>query len=441
MNPKYIKPIPKYIQKQILELDKKDCPTQKGLRFIAYLTKIQGELVKITVALRNKNKKTVLMKQVAIHGVDSPKCLVKDIEYCYLGLYAYKVGWFDEGIKYRYGIRPYYNDGKWYEVDRKYYNCYARIINLDYALKQKEYKYSAVDLFKPICPIGYLRLYKEFPQLEYLAKLGFHTLALSKMILRKIGKDKGFAKWLIKNKDRLKGINGYRVAPVIRAYNKGTDIDYEQNRYDILQSFRTCNYSFFTRDFVDKNKLIDYLIKTSTSISNYVDYYRACEYLNLDLTEDKNLFPHDFNRWHDIRIDEYKTAKALKDKQERAEFYANFENVAEKYLPLCGKTNGAYVVIIAHSPADLTREGEMLHHCVGTMGYGQKMVREESLIFFVRNIDSKDIPFITLEFSLKSKKILQCYGEHNSKPNDDVMAFINKKWLPQAKKQLNLLVA
>lgn len=223
-----IKPIPKYIEKKIRLLDKKNCTEQKGLRFYAYLTKIDKELVKITVALRNKTKKVVLLKQVAVHGVSSQDCYVKDLEYCYLGVYAYKVGWYEEGIKYKYDIRPYYNDGKWYSAPSKYYNVYATVVNLEYALKFKEFQYSAIELFKPICPIRYLRLYKEFPQLEMMAKFGFNTLATSRMILRKVGKDKKFAKWLIRNKDKLGGINSYNVTPVIKAYNNQTDVDYEQ---------------------------------------------------------------------------------------------------------------------------------------------------------------------------------------------------------------------
>ena len=51
MNSEHIKPIPKYIEKKIRALDLKKCPLQKGLRFYSYLTKIDGELVKITVAM------------------------------------------------------------------------------------------------------------------------------------------------------------------------------------------------------------------------------------------------------------------------------------------------------------------------------------------------------------------------------------------------------
>ena len=164
MEAKDIKPIPKYIEKRIRELDKMRCHKQTGLRFYSYLTTINKELVKITVAIRNKGKKTQLIKQVAVHGVYSDICLVRDLEYCYLGIYAYRVGWYDEGIKYRYGRRPFYNDGKWYSADFKYYNPYAEVVNLNFALKL--FPYSAVDILKPVCPIVYLRTYMKYPQAE-----------------------------------------------------------------------------------------------------------------------------------------------------------------------------------------------------------------------------------------------------------------------------------
>ena len=49
MNSEHIKPIPKYIEKKIRALDLKKCPLQKGLRFYSYLTKIDGDLNKLTI--------------------------------------------------------------------------------------------------------------------------------------------------------------------------------------------------------------------------------------------------------------------------------------------------------------------------------------------------------------------------------------------------------
>lgn len=168
------------------------------------------------------------------------------------------------------------------------------------------------------------------------------------------------------------------------------------------------------------------MAKQNIKFDIYNDYIKACLYLKLDMSLDKNKYPHNFKFWHDTRIDEYNTAKIMADKKEREELYKKFGVIACKYQQMQRNLNDVYCVIIAQSPADLINEGNILHHCVGKMGYDQKFIREGSLIFFVRNKNNPQIPFVTVEYSLKTNKILQCYAEHNTKPQQEVQEFINK---------------
>ena len=94
------------------------------------------------------------------------------------------------------------------------------------------------------------------------------------------------------------------------------------------------------------------------------------------------------------------------------------------------------MVVIAKTPNDLVLEGRALNHCVGKMNYDQKFIREESLIFFIRDKNNIDTPFVTMEYSLKDKKILQCYGDHDSKPDEKVLDFAYKVWLPYANRKI-----
>ncbi len=159
------------------------------------------------------------------------------------------------------------------------------------------------------------------------------------------------------------------------------------------------------------------------------------------MSRDKNLFPHDFKRWHDIRIDEAHERKAEIDERKRKEMFASFRSVADKYLTLQEFSKNGYVVIIAKSPAELEREGELLHHCVGRGSYSQKFLREESLIFFIRKKKSPEIPIATVEYSIEGRQILQCRGEHNKKPQQSLLNFVNDMWLPYANKQLKQIAA
>ena len=302
--------------------------------------------------------------------------------------------------------------------------------------------YSAVNLYQGVDILKYLRFYNKYPQIEYLMKAGLSNYAFSTQILKEIGKNKRFCKWLMKNRAEIIQ-NSYYVDVILRSFKTGKSFaylqSYKKSRMQLskdtgLKELRT----FFSNDL---EKFVNYIGEQNTNPYSYKDYLRACNYLGLDMSEDKNRYPHDFKRWHDIRIDEYNTAKALKDEQERKELYAKFTAVASKYLGLEYDKKSVYIAIIAQKPSDLIHEGELLHHCVGRMGYDQKFAREESLIFFIRTKEQPDVPFVTVEYSPKRKRVLQCYGDHDSKPNDSVMEFVNKKWLPYANKKIKQLAA
>ena len=170
-----IKPIPKYMAALIRRTDKKTYPKPCGsARFYAYLTKIQGELVKVTVAVKHCRKKWYC-KPVAWHGIHSDKCFVKDLEYCgFVGL-GFRIGWHEEGLQ---SYRKWFERGVCY-ADDKYYDPWAEIVNPEFVEKFPKYKYSAYKLFRGTDLLKYLRRYEQYPQLEMLMKLGFENIAMS----------------------------------------------------------------------------------------------------------------------------------------------------------------------------------------------------------------------------------------------------------------------
>ncbi len=436
-----IKPIPKYMIERIRKAEETNPWRNSGhTRFYSYLTKNDGEIVKITVACKNKlDSPRWRCKQVIVHGIHSKDCFLKDIVFHFMGNYS--VGWFEQGLQ---KCRKWYESEDWGLQDDKYFNIYCPVLNIEYILKLPEYRYSAIDKYRYCDTFKYLRLYEKYPQAEMLVKFGLSEYATSVQILRKVGKDKAFRKWLINRRNEIR-YGGYYVGTLLIAYKTGKPFEQVQKLESEKKSFyRQDGYKNIKGLFkTDKEvtEFMEYISAQNTNLSSYSDYLYACNYLDLDMTLPKNRLPHNFKRWHDIRIDEYHTAKALKDAEERKALYAKFASVAEKYLPLQKDDKNTFVIVIARSPQDLIREGDILHHCVGRMNYDQKFVREESLIFFVRNISEPDTPFVTVEYSLRNKKVLQCYGEHDTRPSDSVMEFVNKKWLPFANKQLKKIQA
>ncbi len=432
---KDIKPIPNYIIKRIKNRDKESY--DGSTNFYSYFTKIKKELVLVTVACKHYQKQW-FCKQVILHGVNYDKCLVKDIDYTMLG---YSVGWYEQGLaKYK----PKFDYNEWCEAEDKYYNIYAPIVNKKYALKFEKYKYSALDKYRYSDVIKYLRIYEQFPQAEYLVKIGLQHLATSKLILKKVGKDKVFRKWLIQNVKILR--NEYGTLPYFSA--KAILLSYKENlpllegrkldtaKTELLQDYIYTNHISKVIPKSEVLQFLKYIEKQETDTNSYRDYLDACEFLEIDMSIDKNKYPHDFKKWHNIRIDQYHSKKAELDRKERKELYTKFEKIANKYISLQRNKEENYAVIIATSPQDLIKEGEILNHCVGRMNYDQKFIREESLIFFIRNRNELDKPFVTLEYSLNKHKVLQCYGNNDTKPSNEVLELLNKKWLPYANRKL-----
>ncbi len=397
---------------------------------------MNNELVQITVAVKNGKRKIRSVKQIVVRGVYSDNILVRDVDFFYGS--GYVVSWKTEGYMRRGTERA---DGKWYSVEYKYFRLNARVINPKYALRFPEFKYSCLDKYPNVTPIEYLRKYSKYPTVEYLVKNGLENLITSKAILEKAQKDKSFRKWLIQNKKTLLSKFFY-VKVILRAFKRGTSPEIEQRTEVYYHRLKNeCNVEFLAEYKSEILKLSDYIIQQNTNPSSYFDYYKACTYLGMDMKLPKNRYPHDFMRWHDIRIDEYHKAQALAREREREQFLSKFADVATKYLPLEFEGKTGLMVIIPRSVADLVHEGECLNHCVGRMNYDQKMAREETLIFFVRNIDNPVTPFVTVEYSLKTHQVLQCYGYHDTKPDDKVLSFVRKKWLPFANRQVKLIQA
>ena len=109
MTEKDIRPIPNYIMKEIYKRDMKSEPWQTSMvRYYAYLTVWKKELIKVTVAVSTIKGKQWACKQVAVHGIHSPKCYVRDMEYNYLG-HGFNVGWYAEELQSR---PKQFEDGK-----------------------------------------------------------------------------------------------------------------------------------------------------------------------------------------------------------------------------------------------------------------------------------------------------------------------------------------
>lgn len=388
-------------------------------KFVSYLEKFDDEILQRTFGYKKPQNKKLLITEVTRRVSGCDKYIAKNIYYAGLGGYQAVFSPKKRFVGF-YSIFLEKDFDKWYEESvSKYYKVGYEIINPQ-LLEETKYKYCGFNNNGFL--IDYLETYNNYPNLELLSKLGIHP---SKTLCQKAMKDKQFCKFLSRNKE---DVIQYGSTLTLMAYKRNISISDANEEMKIKKDLK----SFISNKSlnVDKEKLTKYLLSNKINLSLYGDYIDALNYLKLSLKDTKNIFPINFMRMHDLRINQYYSEKEKANQK----FYDAFANVAKKYAFLNLDKN--YKIKVASNINELIKEGKYLHHCVGKMGYDKKMVDEKSLILFVRKINKPDIPFVTMEYSLKEKRILQIYGDYDQKPNDIVLDFVNNIWLSFAKKAL-----
>ena len=277
--------------------------------------------------------------------------------------------------------------------------------------------------------LEYIRLYEKYPEVEYFGKLG---LKASTALINKCKKDHQFIRFL---RDNVEDANRYGTQATIFAY--GNKIDIKTAYYALAIKRRAEKETAFVKGSgtkVDRVRLYNYIVDNEIGFYNYRDYWNAMRNIGLDLNDTKNIFPRDFKRMHDLRIEQYRAMQAKADKEERKKLNKRIAEAAELFAAYAIQ-RGEYSVIFPHTTRDFKREGNELDHCVGKMGYEKKMADGKCLIAFIRKSAEIDKPYVTVEYLLDSKKVSQIYGIHDSRPEQPVIDFVND-WARTLTKEL-----
>ena len=203
-------------------------------------------------------------------------------------------------------------------------------------------------------------------------------------------------------------------------------------RQHYLQADDLAYIQYRDLDREGRTKMIRYLIRNNINPESYKDYLIALRKLNIDMTDTKNLYPLDWQYWHDVRMNQYATAVANEKRTAKAALTRRIKAKAKEYAALLMQDVDFHIKL-ATCKKDLVKEGEALHHCVGRMDYDQRIANGKSLVCFVRRATEPEVPFVTIEYSLEKNQVVQCYGVGDSKPSDDVMHFVDNVWQPKAK--------
>ena len=445
--------IPRDVYKKIMERDKYNrwYYIHRVYPFFSKQGKnlsLEVVMVKTIMPKRKKDKPHLWMKKVAVFIIGKDKCYFRDIDlmvHCY-AFYRYKYHFYrsDMPKSNRFVIKNHYSDPEWQEGDIEYFRLYnkTRFINPEYLQKWPEYKYCAYD--ETTDAFDYLTAYRKNPKIELLAKLLNCQYAKAPCINKKAERDKNFLLFLRDNASYIKAKRP-TSNDICAAYNKKVSIETQSEESAMRRNFYTTfwrrhylrdddlayiQYQNLDRD--GRTKMIRYLIRNKINPETYKDYLIVLRELGLDMSDTKNLYPLDWPYWHDMRMHQYAMSKAKINRAKKAAITRRIKAKAKEYAALLMQ-NENFHILLASSKKELVKEGEYLHHCVGRMDYDQRIIEGRSLVCFVRKASAPDVPFVTIEYSLQKNQVVQCYGKGDTKPNGDVMQFVENVWQPRAK--------
>lgn len=146
----------------------------------------------------------------------------------------------------------------------------------------------------------------------------------------------------------------------------------------------------------------------------------------LELPFDKN--PKALQRYHDILTKEYNLVKDDRKNEDFAKVVANY-----KYLELIeeidedsNKKQEKFGMILPIDAQDLIREGKLMRHCVAS--YVDRVIRETTIILFLRKAEDLDTPFVTIEVNPDDMRICQVKTKANGRLNNKKATDFINKW-------------
>jgi len=399
--------------------------TPNRTRFYKYLLPEGNDMEVHTVAVKSRKDGTVCIKEVIRASVDEHWMLVKDVAFRQMA--GYLVDWSPEKM----GPEPEYWSyrGVWHDelYDRStgMWKLARPVVNPEALLQHERFKWCA---WHDGCGdiLDYLKLYVEQPRIEMLAKAGAGRFAACAGLVRSMAKDKCLTRFLMANLPYIKRFE-YGVDVIRLAYKRGIPLHEAQSRIYDRRQFRSCHLP----PAVDATRALEYIKSNECGLWDYCHYLRNCQKLRLDITDTKNLFPKQFKRRERIVQDQVHEVERRANAELAQKQDAEIAKMAARFARL-EKSRGLFRVKLPRRAAELVREGEKLHHCVGSMGYAAKMARGETIIAFVRMAQNPNKPFFTMEWNPKENRLLQLYGNKHAAPTKPVQNFVNRLLLKRA---------
>lgn len=309
-----------------------------------------------------------------------------------------------------------------------------------------ELQYCSFKSNSQITFIDYIRLYRKHPSVcEMLMKFRLFRF-LNEKAVKMLEGNIEFLRWVARN---AKDISDSFMAPLtaFNAYKKnpsGTPSDYAHSlacRCAVGREIAFANKQVYHKalKYASHERILDYQEEQEISSESYGDYLTACDWLRLDFSDTKVLFPHNFREMHDNYTAQYFEYVKAEEKKKAVREARNLNKAmlatAEKFAFLGQFHEDGICIFIAKSKAELIDEGAALNHCVGRMDYDKRQARGDSVICFIRRLSDPFKPYVTAEVKITDQqlRINQCYG-YGDKQVPELSVF-TAAWMKAANKE------
>lgn len=335
---------------------------------------------------------------------------------------------------------------RWCDGEGKFgfHNAVLYEKNLDNVLKGTIWQYSAIKLFATHTPgfgfqtFNYLEQYIEHPLIEYLVKSKLYKLT-NQVIYKRIysGDDidlRGKKLESILNINKKQFVTAQRInagkneLDVIRKVTKAK-LNITDEQILFISKYLNVDKIMEMTKYTTIHKMIKY-IKSNTTNSkkeddiyrDWIDYIRFCKDLNYDLMNEFVLYPKNLVQEHD-RLMGLVLAKKDKERAEKLERQKKKIKIMAKELAYKYSMEYKDLVIIAPKNAnEIIKEGQKLHHCVGS--YIDRIAEGESIVLFIRNKKELKEPYCTLE--VINGEITQCRGKYNENMKEKLKTLLER---------------
>ena len=354
----------------------------------------------------------------------------------------------DDSYRWRESLYAYYH----YDFEGNKGTIYQRtLFSLNQGILKKSGLYEFQKNMRMVEPETYLLYRYNCPAIEKVAKAG-----LKKIVVQSIQRKSQLPNY--KKLVEILGINSCLLKQLVKVDGGRSSLSWLQKMKDtqkwipenILQYFETHNISTTDVTFIEKQmspqQIYHYLrrmekesgLSAEKVLTIWRDYLSMVKKLGKNLEDSIIYRPRALERRHDEAVKSLQEIDTKKRAAELREKFPNLEKICKEITPIYQfLKDEKYAVLVPQKIEDIIKEGEALHHCVGTQEwYFDRISRKASYIVFLRRQENLEKEFYTMEIE-PDGNVVQKSKEYNRTGEDYEEAEIFlKKWKKNVLKKI-----